>query len=330
MILFVVGDSGPAKYLAHVMVALHDSQYKCIATSISAKVLDKFSIEYCIEDDLIKVENFNLIITGSRFEYSIDKKWVSIGIKGNIKTISIIDHWSLYQKRFEMDGKYVFPDMIFVNDNQAKKEAMNDGIPEDKLHIMGNPVLENTQKYDYSIDDELMWRSDLGIARESKIITFVSENFKVDFQENSSEYEGFNEFEVLNDICEVLDSSIILLIKLHPAEDNNKYNFLANNLNIVVISEADNNKLIEFSDILIGMGSMLLLEASLIKNQVYSYRPNEKIEFIGNKNGMVKKIHNKSELKKKLLNSKDVNITIEKNMFIGSTENIVNLIKNLL
>ncbi len=330
MILFVVSDAGPAKYLAYVISAFGESKYKCIASNISAKVLDHFSVKYFIGDEGVDFNNFNLIVTGSRFEPCIDDKWVSIGLQNNIRTISIIEHWSLYRKRFEVNGKYIYPDMIFVNDYQAKVEAAVDGIPEDKLHIVGNPVLENTQKYEYSANDELKWRNSLGIDRERKVITFISENFRADFPRNSPEYEGFDEFEVLNDIYAALCTESVLLIKLHPSEDFNKYDFLTKNLNIIIILETDINKLIEFSNKLIGMGSMLLIEASIIKNNVYSYRPNETIEFIGNKNGMVKKIHSKAELKRELSNYESEDFSVTNNTFLGSTKNIVNLIKNLL
>jgi CDP-glycerol glycerophosphotransferase (TagB/SpsB family) len=251
-------------------------------------------------------------------------------VQNNIRTISIIEHWSLYRKRFEVNGQYIYPDMIFVNDEQAKKDAINDGIPESKLYIVGNPVLENTTKYKYSINDRLKWRSGLGISKESKIVTFISESFKADFQEGSPEFQGFDEFDVLNDILEALNNESILIVKLHPAESRNKYDFLTKNSNIFVVGDMDINKLIEFSDILIGMGSMLLMEASMIRNTVYSYRPNEKIEFIGNKNGMVKKIHNKMELKEKLSNYEIENFSVTNNIFNGSTRNIVNLIQKSL
>ncbi len=75
------------------------------------------------------------------------------------------------------------------------------------------------------------------------------------------------------------------------------------------------------------MGSMLLIEASIIKNTVYSYRPNERIEFIGNKNGMVKRINNKTELKEKLSNDEIENFSVTNSMFSGSTKHIINLIQ---
>lgn len=44
------------------------------------------------------------------------------------------------------------------------------------------------------------------------------------------------------------------------------------------------------------MGSMFLIEASLFRKDIISLRPNEKINFIGNKLKLTNKITNKSEL----------------------------------
>jgi hypothetical protein len=330
MILFVVNDAGPAKYLSYIAQSLKNKKYKCITSNISKKVFSNNNINCLDSIDSFDTKDIDIIITGTCLNEGIDKEAVRIGKKEGIKTISIIEHWSLYKKRFELNGQYVYPDMIFVNDNQAKEEAENDGLPSDKLHIVGNPVLENMTRIDYTNNVELEWKDSFSFEKRRKIITFVSENFKDDYEKNLLEFEGFDEFDVLNDILETLNDKSTLIIKLHPTEIRNKYDFLTKKSNILVVGDTDINKLIQFSDILIGMGSMLLMEASIIKNTVYSYRPNERIEFIGNKNGMVKKIHNKMELKERLSNDEIENFSVTNNMFSGSTKHIVNLIQENL
>jgi hypothetical protein len=328
MILFVANDAGPAKYLSYIAKSLKSDQYKCIASEISKKVFSSFHINYIVSIDNFDFKEVTLIITGTCLNDGLDKEAIRIGIKEGIKTISIIEHWTLYMKRFELNGKYFYPDTIFVNDQKAREEAEIAGLPINKLQVVGNPVLENTTRKIYSHSDELEWRKNFGFERGRKIITFISESLKDDFQENSTEYQGFDEFEVLNDIFEVLNLESTLIIKLHPSERIDKYDFLTKKSNIVV-RETDINKLIAFSDIFIGMGSMLLLEASLIKNSVYSYRPNERLSFIGNINGMVKPIHNKIELREKLSNCEIENYSLINNVFDGSTENILKLIQGI-
>ena len=57
------------------------------------------------------------------------------------------------------------------------------------------------------------------------------------------------------------------------------------------------------------------------------FNSDEKIEFIGNKNGMVKKIYNSADLKKKLSVIEKQNFTVINNIFSGSTKFINSLIK---
>lgn len=327
MILFVVHDAGPAKYFAYIMRSMDTCEYLCIASDISSKVFDEFNIEYIQKDREINLKNINLIITGTCIGSGIDKDWVKIGKDNNIKTVSIIEHWSLYKKRFELDGGYDFPDIILVNDLLAKEEAIKDGIDENLIHIGGNPVFENIFKKEYSLSEIEDWKNELNISECKKIITFVSEEYKKDFSKSSLEYQGFDEFDVLDDIIGILDANDMLLIKLHPAEDITKYEYLNDNQNIIIIEKIDIDKLISFSDTFIGMGSMLLLEASLFRNSVYSYRPNETVKFIGNKNNMTIHIKNKEILKSLLQGKHKGKNKITKNNFIGSTKNIIKLMQ---
>ena len=89
-----------------------------------------------------------------------------------------------------------------------------------------------------------------------------------------------------------------LLIKLHPTESKYKYKkYLNNNVQIYNLKLSD--PIIEFSDYIIGMGSMFLIEASLFRKDIIAYRPNEKIKFVGEKLNIVTTV----KTKKKLINS---------------------------
>jgi len=326
MVLFSVNDAGPAKYISYILNKLDKKQYICLASNISSKVFDDFNIDYKLEFYDIGFKTISLIITGTCLDNGLDKELLKIGKQNNIKTISIIEHWSLYKKRFELNGQYKFPDIIFVNDEIAQQEAINDGIDKSILKVVGNPVFENIQKQDCNIEDKIKWKQNLQLDNNKNIITFISEEYKKDFPKGSKEYAGFDEFEVIDDIIKSLDDNMILIIKLHPAEDKSKYNYLERYQNVKMIVKTDIDKLILFSDTFIGMGSMLLLEASFLRDSVYSYRPNEKIEFIGNKNGMTIKVSNRDELKQVLDNKYKQNRIIT-NKFQNSTQNILNIIQ---
>jgi len=330
MILFVANDAGPARYISYILEKLNPSSYICLASHISSKVFDEFNIKYTKDDTDIDIKDIKLIFTGTSLGWCIDKKWLEIGKKREIRSISIIEHWSLYKKRFEIDAnRYIFPDLILVNDDLAKREAIEDGIDKRLLRVVGNPVLENIVESSYNFKDKIRWKKRLKLLG-SRVITFISEEYKSDFPINSKEYIGFNEFKVIDDILNNLDKKDLLLIKLHPEESRDKYIYLLKRgANIKIIDKTDTQKLITFSDILIGMGSILLLEASLIRGDVYSYRPNERIKFIGNRNGMTIPIKNRAMLKR-VLNGKIKRGKNFKNPFFKTTDKILDILEEIL
>ena len=113
MILFVTKDSGPAKYLAYIAKRLDVNEYECFASNVSSEVFSEFGVKFTCEINDLSIKSISLIVTGTCLENGIDKEFIKIGRLNNIKTISIIEHWSLYKKRFELDEEYIFPDMIF-------------------------------------------------------------------------------------------------------------------------------------------------------------------------------------------------------------------------
>jgi hypothetical protein len=330
VILFVVNDAGPAKYLAYVINKLNKDDYWCISSDISSKIFSDFGIESSSHINDIDIKSVNLIVTGTCLENGIDKEFIQLAKINKIKTISIVEHWSLYKKRFELNEKYIFPDKIFVNDSLAFEEAVNSGIDIKLLHIVGNPVLENIEKKHYLEEEKLDWKKDLLIPTDKKIVTFISESFRDDFPKNSYYYQGFDEFDVIKDVQISLNDDNFLIIKLHPQESLDKYNFLKSMSNVLILVTTNVEKLIAFSDTLVGMGSMLLIEAAMTETNVYSYRPNEKIGFVGNKNGMVNKIYNQKDLKAKLALYANTNNTKIVNKFKGSTEMIVQYLNSYL
>ena len=84
------------------------------------------------------------LLTGSALgSDTLDKKAILFARKWKLKCFSIIEHWSWYRKRFESRNQLIIPNKIFVNDIIAKKAAISDGLPDEKLIVLGNPVLED-------------------------------------------------------------------------------------------------------------------------------------------------------------------------------------------
>ncbi len=88
----------------------------------------------------------NLLVCGTSLENNLESKYLKIAIDSNIRTISIIDHWTNFDIRFKLNKGFLFPDYILLNDEYAFKKAKKSGLPENKLKIVGNPHLETISK----------------------------------------------------------------------------------------------------------------------------------------------------------------------------------------
>ena len=134
MILISAQDVGPAKYISFFLKKIK-IKYLCIASKLSKKVFDSHNIRSVLSYDEINFTDFKLVITGTCLNECIDKKILIQAKENNIKTISIIEHL-LYMNRFLLNNKKILLDYIFVNDDLAKQESINEGIPEKKLLLL--------------------------------------------------------------------------------------------------------------------------------------------------------------------------------------------------
>ena len=339
VIIFATKDAGPAEYLAGIIKPLRRNCV-IIASPVSSKVFDRYNIKNSVIDcksqyqcdqfaaEFFKNRKIGLIITGTSWGNCIDKSLIRYGIENHIRVISVIEHWSNYRERFLINNSLVFPNYILVNDKIAKKEAIKNGLPRQKIYSLGNPVLEKESKSFTVKPNKKKWLENLRI-RDSKVVTFISEEYSQDFPESSNCSCGFNEYQVVRDILQVIDETRQLIIKLHPGEKLKKYDrFKCNKL--TVISNTDIGPLIKYSDFIIGMGSMLLLRAAIHRDDILSYRPNDKKGFIGNRIGATHLIKNKKELHDILLQEKKIKNAGLQDQFNGSTQRIVKFIKDKL
>ena len=339
MILFATNDAGPAAYLSQIIDALGED-FRCVSSEVSSKVFSKYgtsnqviSLENQAQyDDFVQKKYSNrqikLIVGGTSWGDCLDKAVIKFGRENQIKVISVIEHWSWYRQRFEEGDKLRLPDYILVNDEFAKFEAVACGLPAEIILPLGNPVLEN-RSFDVSkVTNKASWLKELNIP-DKKIVTFVSEEYLKDFPVGSPQFQGFTEFQVVEDILWAINEQFHLLIKLHPMEDLAKYARYKGN-NVSVFQQMDIPALTVNSDFIIGLGSMLLLEMSVQRQDILSYRPHDLIGFVGNSIGVTTLVADKGKLVEILRGDKKVHNFSLKEKFNGSTKRIVNFIKGQL
>jgi len=328
MIVFGTSNIGPLKYLLSFEKSIKEKVI-WIANKKTKKILKDRKI---VKLKDLKYYKIQLVITGTSYKFKIDKKLILFAKNKKIKSISFIEHWGLYYRRFRYKNTLLLPDKILVNDKIAKHDCIKEGLPKEKIVIGGNPRLEeivikiNNIKYKKNNISNLN-KKYYKIGTEKKIL-FISEHLK-NLQKNSSDYLGYSEFEVLNSIINNVKKTNIIFIKLHPSEDVKKYKKYINQKNIFIDKSFDMIEIIKSYDIIIGMGSMLLLELSIYDKPIFSFRPNYTKQFIGDRFINIQEINNINE--NKLYYSKNL---VEKNIklenFLGSKNKILKIIKNFI
>lgn len=201
-----------------------------------------------------------------------------------IRTIAFIDHWTNYFKRFTFNDKTLFPDEIWIINDIAKKEAIETGLPEDKIYLSGNPYYAKVKKF-IPKDNKESFLREHGIPLNKKIIMFISDDLRESFPKNSYNkcVLGFDEFtvlsDVLNSLCEIHNKGLIdfskylFLIKIHPRGKMSKFDSLIRNrkykfLNIEVRKKINPLTIIYYSDYVLGMFSNMVIEALLMGKKV--------------------------------------------------------------
>jgi hypothetical protein len=269
---------------------------------------------------------------------------------GRIPTLSVLDFWVHYRERFTVqDGRMVLPGAIAVMDDQAKREMVELGFPQERLHITGQPAFDDLKSYE---DPDTRKQASaevrrLGDCREQEIcILYVSQPLS---QLWSREQLGFDEHEVFADLVQSLNSVLAkrsvracLLVKLHPRECRDAVSFPETQLSHLRVSVIDAmgidpRWLVLGSDLVCGMNSILLMDACLLRRPVLSYQPQIRIadSLPANRHGWSRAVYDRSKLESELDNElfgRDVlaeqRISSTKTGFVGgATERVVSLLE---
>lgn len=321
MIIFGTQDLGPLKYLLALEYKFEDVGW--VISTISKPYLEH-------KKKLLKIQknSTSLVVTGTSLGDSLDKSLINNAKSLNIPSVSIIEHWSWYKKRFELNGKSVFPDHVIVNDDYARERAIDDGIPKHKIFVGGNPYLEKLSKKKLDDVNISNWKRENNIFNKN-IILFITEALQDSFLLGTDDYLGYDEFSVLEDIIEIIPDSLGLIIKLHPEEETKKYEHLQSN-KVKVIRKMSIHHMAKIPNIIIGMDSMLLLELAMFRDDIISYRPNARKESIGQKIGATHNAGTKMQLEK-YLEHPPISSTIPfRKKFKGSTKRISEFLYSLI
>tara|TARA_Y100000590_G_C15560412_1_gene954520 strand:+ start:189 stop:1124 length:936 start_codon:yes stop_codon:yes gene_type:complete len=237
----------------------------------------------------IKKKKVSAVLTGSALGNSIDKKLTNWAKKNDILSISIIEHWTNFDKRFVLNNKKSYPDYILVNDIFSKKMAIKHGMPKNKIIIFGNNYLHKLALKKIKLDKKN------NLYQKRKKILFISEPITEDMIGSRNKIIN-NEFAYLDLVLKYAPADWETHVKLHPREKEVKYESFIKIRKF--IKEKNLTKLVNNYEIIVGINSMLLVEIGLLRNNVFCLRFNSKEIFIPSQLKIIDQINNVHEFKK--------------------------------
>jgi hypothetical protein len=309
-LLFVIGDAGGyltlEPLIKYFFARGHEVKILINETFANSKFATKnLDFDYSLLDNIAYQVFSKLpldqrpdiaVVTASRAG-NLEKKLIKKARSLNIPTVSPVENWGPFAGRFsDFDlGKFknhmaYLPDHLLVIDKFARDRAISENVPKDCISIVGSIPLETllatAQKETKEAINSI--RSNLGANKNQKIVVFASQALRIEMGTSSPEYPGYNETEVLSDICTALSvvwPDCMLIIKLHPFETIEKFHRPDSLQNIQhnIIKNISGSDIILSSDLVIGMISNFLMEAAGKNKPVISYQRHvkTKLNFVG-------------------------------------------------
>lgn len=301
-LLMTACDTGSANFLLPVLPVV-GTPYALFAQGPAADLFERRGVAHTrlprvdwdglegLGAEVLSSGDYAAVLTGTSWGPTVDKAATLAGRARGLPTASVVEHWDLYRERFSRveDGRIAVPDAylpgsVWLPDARAAREAAEAGLPAGRLRAVGQPHLEA---------QSALLREGPPVPRTRDVV-FVSERVAGDF------HRGFTEHDALDALTAALDfGRHRLVIKLHPQEEDGKYAGLAaRGVEARVVRQCDMRALLLGAHRVVGMFSMLLLEAALVRRDVISLLPGgDPAVFVGNRIGATVPARSAAELR---------------------------------
>lgn len=358
-LLFFSRDPGGANVIAPVIKHIKDrcqtivyakdySVSRLRGEGIACKELSE-ELPEITEDSVcnfIRKKRPNAIITGTSLNDFTERYLWNAGGELGIPTYAIMDQWIHLGIRFspfdynglaEYKSNPIFnyvPSNILVMDKLAKQILEEEGIPESKIVVTGQPHFDVVRiRYKNAVSNR---ENDRSIR-----VLFASEPKLAD---NEGTYWGYDEQKIFaciyGTVCKLqgkLGEKIELLIRPHPRENSMEWDSVIKKCNadgtgikVLLNHTEDTFSLLKSVDIVCGMSSMLLIEALLCKIPTVSCLIGLKQEspFIFDRLGVYKSCKNMDELYQQMeaVICKRAVPEVDLSFIENATENVINYI----
>ena len=286
------------------------------ATDI-ARVIPKFNLQNL--RNFIHAISPQVVVTGTSADDHTEKYLWHVCSEENIPSLAIIDQWCNYGIRFsdygvdkiqqyDLEKTHTWlPTRIATLDDFAKKEMIEQGIPEKIIDVCGQPYFEMLLNYINNKNN-----SEYRPNNDNFNIVFCSEPITATYGNNALHTKGYTELTIFKSLVAILDDlntetekQIKLIIRPHPKEDKYKLSACLDdyvNIKWKIDASTPSWELIDKADLVCGMSSMFLIEALIIGKPIMSIQIGLCTEdpFVLSRRGVIKSILTQESLKENL------------------------------
>ncbi len=228
------------------------------------KKINNLDIEECLN-------NSNIHIAGTGWSSTLEIYSTKLAKEKSIYTISVLDHWVSYKERFIYQNELILPDEIWVSDELAKEIAKKD-FPNIKISTLPNIWMENLKaKFNYFSNGVKNIKN-----KPAQNLLYLLEPIRYAKQWHTKHNE-ICEFDALRNFIEKISilqkfslidkniNKINLRLRLHPSEENKKYNLFLSKLKLGINYSISNSQTLEedlaWCDIALGIETQALISA---------------------------------------------------------------------
>jgi hypothetical protein len=207
-----------------------------------------------------------LLLTGTSFHDGYERALWAAARKLGIPSFAALDSWTNIEKRFRSaDGSLEQPSALGVTDERTRAQIAAEEWCTARLFVIGQPHLALRV-------ERLRRRRKNRPGGAAKRIIFFSEPIEEDYGPTA---RGFTQFDVATIVAEALagSASVTLAFKPHPREAETRWrDWLARAPNARLASE-DTETLLAAADGVLGVTTMVLVEAALTGIPTLSLQP---------------------------------------------------------
>lgn len=229
----------------------------------------------------IKLERPDFVVTGTSLRDDLERNYINASRLFNIPTLSIIDWWTGFNRRFthSKTKKLCIPDWVCVVDEVARDMLRRELKDKVKIAVTGNPYFSYVAKSAKRPSDSKKYINEgSNLSDGVSTILFLAEPTEPPM--------GYNQFEIfkrvakeVRDIAGPYGRRFNFIIKFHPNGEKPKIYrryerisnmFLENKCNVRLVKRQYNiSMLIDSADYVWGMNTTPLLEA-MVRNKLVS------------------------------------------------------------